>query len=211
MSEKYKYPRTPHMPFSPGATKDDKTLPTLEYFNGKNVVLTEKMDGENTTLYPDYIHARSLDSKDHESRHWVKGLWGNIKHEIPNGWRICGENLYAKHSISYNSLQSFFMVFSVWDEYNNCLSWDDTQLFCETLNLITVPVLYKGVFDEEKIKQIINQLNLNEQEGVVMRTSEAFKYTSFGQCLAKWVRSNHVQENSKHWFQSKVIPNIMCA
>ena len=79
---KVKYPRTYHFEWSPGKTKDDKTLFDLSNFEGKNIVLTEKMDGENTTMMKDWYYARSLDSKDHPSRHWVKGLWGNIKHDI---------------------------------------------------------------------------------------------------------------------------------
>ena len=44
---KIKYPRTFHLPWSPGATSDDKMLKSIEHFIGKEVVITEKMDGEN--------------------------------------------------------------------------------------------------------------------------------------------------------------------
>ena len=70
-----KYPRTLHIPSSPGATSDDKMLTAsqyVEFFQGRNIQITEKMDGENTTLYSDYLHARSLDSRHHPSRDWVK-------------------------------------------------------------------------------------------------------------------------------------------
>ena len=52
-----KYPRTPHLPFSPGRSDDDIGLGKVE-FTGE-VVVTEKLDGENTTLYHDYLHART--------------------------------------------------------------------------------------------------------------------------------------------------------
>ena len=58
----YKYPRTPHLPFSPGGTKDDRRLRDINCFVGKEVVVTEKMDGENTSIYRDYYHARSINS-----------------------------------------------------------------------------------------------------------------------------------------------------
>lgn len=45
--EKYKYPRTRHLPSSPGATSDDKFISDFSGFKGKKVVITEKMDGEN--------------------------------------------------------------------------------------------------------------------------------------------------------------------
>ncbi|MEI8604633.1 RNA ligase family protein [Pseudoalteromonas sp. B160] len=45
-----KYPRTPHLPWSPGATEDDIHQGNLSCFANKQVVVTEKMDGENTTF-----------------------------------------------------------------------------------------------------------------------------------------------------------------
>ena len=109
----YKYPRTPHLPWSQGASADDSLLKDSKLFEGQEVVITEKMDGENTTMYPDHIHARSIDSRHHPSRTWVKSLHGSIAHLIPQGWRLCGENLYAQHSIAYEGLKSYFYLFSV--------------------------------------------------------------------------------------------------
>ncbi len=42
-----KYPRTWHLPWSPGKSKDDRVLTTPEVFAGQEVVVTVKMDGEN--------------------------------------------------------------------------------------------------------------------------------------------------------------------
>lgn len=76
-SGKYiKYPRTYHLPFSLGKTNDDKVLSNTDHFKGKMVVITEKMDGENTTLYSDYLHARSLMEDGHP-----QGT--GLKHSIP--------------------------------------------------------------------------------------------------------------------------------
>src|SRR5690554_4811700 len=110
---RHKYPRTRHLPWSPGASHDDLVSREVESFVGQRIIVTEKMDGENTTLYRDHLHARSLDSRHHPSRDWVKALHGRIAHEIPERWRVCGENLYARHSIGYEALPSYFMLFSV--------------------------------------------------------------------------------------------------
>jgi hypothetical protein len=40
----YKYPRTFHFPWS-NATSDDRILDSFDYFLGKQVVVTEKVDG----------------------------------------------------------------------------------------------------------------------------------------------------------------------
>ena len=47
-----KYPRTPHLPWSSGRTKDDIALDSVQHLEQwKDVVVTEKLDGENTTEY----------------------------------------------------------------------------------------------------------------------------------------------------------------
>src|ERR1035438_10502280 len=102
-----KYSRTPHFPWSPSPSSDDKVLSSANQFLGKEIIISEKLDGECTGMTSDLCHARSLDSKDHSSRHWVKQLHASIKLEIPDGWKIFGENLYAKHSIHYSNLPSY--------------------------------------------------------------------------------------------------------
>lgn len=199
-----KYPRTRHLPWSPGFTPDDLVADSVDCFEGKDVVVTEKMDGENTTIYQDGLHARSLSSSRHPSRSWVAQLQAQIGHEIPSGWRICGENLYAQHSLAYTNLKGYFYVFSIWNEHNTCLSWDDTQEWAELLGLPVVPQIYRGPWDEKLVKSI--QIDEVEQEGYVVRSTEAFHYNEFHANLAKWVRKNHVQTED-HWMQKAVVPN----
>jgi len=55
-----KYPRTYHVPWSQRGRESDKYLKDVSCFLDSNVVVTEKRDGENFTLYDDYCHARSL-------------------------------------------------------------------------------------------------------------------------------------------------------
>lgn len=194
-----KYPRTYHLPFSPGVTKDDKIQHDLSYIKGLFIV-TEKVDGENTTMTRDYIHARSLDSKWDETRDKVYGIWGNIKHDIPEGWRICGENMYTKHSIKYKNLNSYFLVYSIWNERNECLSWVDTKDWCNLLGLITVNVL-AVIQSIDDLKDI--QINTETQEGYVIRPANSFPFEIFHKVVLKWVREKHVQTD-KHWRHSKL-------
>lgn len=122
------HPRTPHLPWSPGAAADDVRAGNVDGLRSREVVVTEKLDGENTTLYADFSHARSVDSGHHPSRSWVKGLQGRIGRALPPGWRICGENMYARHSLAYDDLDSYLYGFSVWDA-DRCLPWEETVAF----------------------------------------------------------------------------------
>lgn len=199
-----KYPKTYHLPWSESLSKDDKMLPSIDQFIGKRVIVTEKMDGENTSMYNDYLHARSVDGSNHETRNWVKQFRSKICYDIPDGWRICGENLYAKHSIGYNNLKSYFYGFSVWNDMNICLSWDETIEYFKLLNITPVNILYDEIFNEEKIKNIYNYKNYNIMEGYVMRVADSFKYSEFRNLVGKYVRKNHLQ-TSKHWLYGQKI------
>jgi hypothetical protein len=202
-----KYPRTYHLPWSAGVPADDKIMASTDTFVGKRVIITEKMDGENTTLYSDYIHARSVDGRSHPSRDWVKRFWSSIAYDIPEGWRVCGENLYAQHSIAYDNLPTYFMGFSIWSEKNRCLDWDSTVEWFEILDIIPPPVIYDGVYDEKLVRSLWNDAEWANKEGYVMRVADGFEYGEFKTHVGKFVRSNHVQ-TTKHWmFGQPIVPN----
>ncbi len=201
-----KYPRTHHLPWS-NPSKDDKVTPSLDKLSNREVVVTLKLDGEQTNMYYDFIHARSLEFITGEDRGRVKAIWGQCRWDIPEGWRVCGENVYAKHSIHYKNLDSYFYVFSIWNEKNECLSWDKTIEWAELLGLKTVPVLYEGPFDEEKIKDLYQEeYDGNTMEGYVVRPKDMFTYGEFRHVVAKFVRPNHVTTDS-HWRHKAIVPN----
>ncbi|NJP90998.1 AAA family ATPase [Nonomuraea sp. FMUSA5-5] len=197
------YPRTPHLPWSPGVTPDDVRAGDLSGLRGREVVVTEKLDGENTTLYPDGLHARSLDSGHHPSRAWVKGLQGRVGGRIPQGWRVCGENVYARHSLAYHELDGWFYGFSVWAG-DRCLDWDRTVAFLRGLGIPVPPVLWRGVFDERALRGL--RIDPERQEGYVVRTAEGFGREEFAGRVAKWVRREHVRTDT-HWMHAAVVPN----
>jgi hypothetical protein len=205
MNQLYKYPRTLHLPFSEGITNDDKVLKDISILNGKTFIVTVKMDGENTTMYRDHVHARSTSAMTHPSQHYMKAYWASICHKIPRDWRICGENLYACHSIPYNSLTNFFQVFNIWTDKNESLSLDDAMEFCYLNELEFVPLLTRVQITNGRELEFINQLFHIEiekcEEGIVISNIESFHYNDFSNNVAKAVRANHVQ-TSIHWSKS---------
>jgi hypothetical protein len=173
------------------------------------VVITEKMDGENSTLYQSTYHVRSLDSSFHPSRTRVQALHGRIKHLIPKNWRICGENLTAVHSVKYENLPSFFMIFNIWNEHNECLSWDDTVTYAALLDCVTVPVLYRGPWNGIETTLPFSNMDYNQHEGFVVRPTSSFKFEEFSTLVAKWVRKGHVQTD-QHWmFREMELNNFL--
>jgi len=204
-----KYPRTYHVLGSPGLHDDDRMMESSEGFHGKEVVVTEKMDGENTTMYFDHIHARSVDSGGHLSREWVKNFWSQIGYLIPEGWRVCGENMYAEHSIFYDELPSYFLGFSIWNDQNECLSWDETLEWFELLDITPVPVLYRGIYNEKAIKEAVHEVekDYEHHEGYVIRITDKFPVSDFRFVVGKYVRKDHIR-TTKHWMRGQPVnPN----
>jgi hypothetical protein len=166
------------------------------------VVVTEKYDGECTTWAKDYIHARSLDYIPHASRSFIKALWGSVAHDIPNNFRIVGENVTAVHSIKYYNLPSYFLVFGIWDG-NRCLPWDETVQYASLLHLYTVPMLYRGLWKKELVQELSASIDTEKQEGFVLRPAGEFYLQDFSKLVAKWVRGSHVMTSS-HWMEEEV-------
>lgn len=191
-----KYPRTFHLPQSLTKHADDKVLGSVEYLRGAELVVTEKMDGENTTMSRDKIHARSVDSAVHSSQSWVRNLWSRIRFDIPEGVRLCGENMYATHSIFYNDLTSYFYLFGVWDG-QTLLSWDDTVDYAELFGLPTPRVLYRGSDFDAALRAW--DLDSEVSEGFVVRQVGEIPLRDFGRCVGKFVRENHVRTPDHGW------------
>lgn len=207
---KTKYPRTFHLPYSLTITEDDKRLPSDDQFKGTMVVMLEKMDGENTSVYPNgKIHARSMDGQSTPWQSWIRRNVTQWAYNLPENLRVCGENLYAKHSIEYlfDKQSQYFQVFSIWDQ-NLCLSWSETEEWCELLNIEHVPVIYTGIYkDKDTTLKIFNEYQKDknsqgqEVEGFVIRNVDKFKLGDFSRNVAKYVRANHVQTD-EHWTEN---------
>lgn len=215
MNENYfKYPRTFHLPYSETITDDDKRLKADDHFyEMTEVVVSEKMDGQNQTIYSDgYYHARSIDGHGKKWDNWLKQYIQSWHYNIPNGWRVCGECLFAKHSIDYHFPNDghLFQVFSIYDDRNVCLSYEQTWMWCDLLGLKEVPIIYVGKYDKNKILKRFNEyksLQEREVEGFVIRNIDEFKYEDFSKNVGKYVRANHVQIDehwTKNWKPNKV-------
>lgn len=206
----FKYPRTFHAPWSPGASADDKIMKDVSIFAGRRVVVTKKKDGENTTLYDDYIHARSIDGRSHPSRDRIKQFHAMIRHDIPAGWRVCMENVTAVHSIRYDNLESHFLGISVWDDTNVCRGWDETLEWFDLLGIVPVETVYDGEFDEGLIRDISRQVVAEGEEGTVTRIADPIPYREFGESVFKFVREGHVITDT-HWMHGSYEENVVAS
>jgi hypothetical protein len=220
---KLKAPRIYHLPWSEVMSKDDKRIKHNNMFDGKDVIVTVKFDGSNISLYNDgTFHSRSLNSsRQHESNDYLHSWWANKLYSngyllIHNKWpnlRLVGENMYATHTISYNNLEDIFLLHSAWNG-STCLSWEDTLNICFLLNITPVPVLYKGPYDEDKIKSFntLDKYRDDVVEGYIVRSSNEYEYNQSDFNIAKFVSNRFVIRSDKHWalngFKKNVVAQV---
>lgn len=212
-----KYPRTLHLPFSPGGTRDDRRMADVTSLLGQDVVLTEKMDGSNVSLERNDVFARSHGGAPrHSSFDALKAHHSAVKHKISMGTQVFGEWLFARHSIHYEALPGYLMIFGV-RAGDQWAPWEEVELWAQELGAMTAPVLMTGRFDTlQELQTTVERLAAmpsrcgGVREGVVVRRLNGFQDAEFELSVAKWVRSDHVQTDD-HWSHQEVVRNGLVA
>ncbi len=215
MSLSRKYGRTFHYPFSPGTTSDDRI--NAHYWDQmapiKNLVHTEKLDGENTCLNQYGVFARSHAAPTrHPWAGYLKQRWESIRRDLGD-LEFFGENLYAIHSIRYLQLEQHFFVFGV-RQLDQWLSWEEVQFYAALLDFPTVPTLAEvkpqaqAPFETEILNLVTQGSSFQSvdvatgepcsMEGIVSRNTAAYAVSDFKQNVFKYVRKDHVKTD-EHW------------
>lgn len=213
------YPKTPHLPFSPGVNPDDTRISDCKHLLEAEVVVTEKLDGGNCCLKDGQVFGRThAQPASHESFSAVKELAANLGPQL-EGVQLFGENMQAVHSIEYGNLQSFFYVFAA-RRSSSWLSWDETTQLAEDLGLPMVPLVFRGKFDSpEQLQKCLEMWKAEksavgadvEAEGFVVRRSAAIHEKAFQDEVAKFVRANHIQTDEawkRKWKKASIGPEL---
>jgi len=201
-----KYNRTYHFPFSPGATNDDRIADSMSNLIRQEIVITEKLDGENCGMTDDGVYARSHAA--FTTSPWsreVRALHKLIvEDELGDGVYLFGENMEGIHSIEYTNLTSYFYIFGMRDN-NIWVPWEKVEEYSYLFDIPTVPVLFKGIVNSEKeLKSLVEKLSKEPselggvREGIVARVAGMFHNDDFSTNVLKWVRKDHVT-TTEHW------------
>ena len=210
-----KYGRTYHLPWSPGTTSDDRISKSVESLLGIDIVVTEKLDGENCGMTDGGVYARSHAA--FTTSAWSREVRSLHKQSIENslgeGVFLFGENMEGIHSIEYLNLTSYFYIFGVRDN-GIWIPWSKVEEYSYLLDLPTVPVLFKGKVETEKelkdlTEDLVSQPSAlgGNREGIVVRNAGEFSNEDFGANVMKWVRKGHVT-TGEHWTRNWVKAKI---
>ncbi len=209
-----KYPRSFHLPWSPGGTSDDKRLADVSALVGAEIVVTEKCDGSNLTYTRRNVFSRSHSGPpSHPSFDLAKATHARIGHMLSEGLSLFCEYCYAVHSIEYAALPDYSLVFGARDDVSGTWwDWDMVTAQARDVGLPTVPVLFRGKVEsaaelEALTSALAKQPSVfgGEREGVVVRRAGEFSDAEFPRSLGKWVRKGHVQTD-EHWLHQAIRP-----
>lgn len=116
-----------------------------------DVVITEKMDGANAgvfisdkNLFLQKRRGHADGSHKQFKRFKNEWLWDHYEtlSKVEKNIVIYGELMYCTHSIYYDKLPDFFLVFDIYDLDNGCyLDWFEVRSTALELGLATVPYI----------------------------------------------------------------------
>ena len=229
-----KYPRTPHL-FGSRGTADDKHLgeaESLRFLADPSLIVEEKVDGTNVGIHFGADGGMSLQCRGHliaEGMHpqydlfkrWASAKRPMLEDRLGDRFILFGEWAYARHSVHYRRLPHYFLEFDVYDkEAGAFLDLDRRMELIDGAGIPTVPVLYRGPLDREKLPALIGPSRFGSQfdnpltgrtddlmEGLYLRTEAGGVVTG----RAKLVRPEFVErvKQSAHWQHQAMVPNLL--
>jgi ATP-dependent RNA circularization protein (DNA/RNA ligase family) len=223
MREFYRFPHTPHLLWLGQETpRSDKvlSLPEARAFLTRDVEVEEKVDGANLGLSFDSqgtLQAQNRGSYlDPELAHaqfkplfrWLAGRQEAIAEALFPDLMLFGEWCYAVHSIRYNRLPDWFLVFDVYDRSRERF-WSTRRRdeLAARLGLAVVPKLGQGRFDLETVRHFPehSQVTDGRAEGIYVRQEDEDWLVA----RAKIVNPEFVQQIEEHWSRRSLETNAL--
>lgn len=167
-----KYPRTPHLEGSRIQLGDEdlESVPFSE-IRGQRVVVEEKIDGANAAISFSDDGKLLLQSRGHylrggpRERHfalfktWANGISDVLWPVLGARYVLYGEWVYAKHTVFYDRLPHYFLVFDALDTVQDAfLDTPSRTVLLADLPLASVPILGIGAFQTpESLAALVGQ------------------------------------------------------
>lgn len=209
-----RFPHTPHIAWLGSSTpRDDKVLTReeAENFLDGPVIMEEKVDGANLGISIDsdgqlrvqnrgsYLvppYAGQFSGLDR----WLALHQDTIFDELGTDLVLFGEWCVARHSLAYDRLPDWLVVFDIYDR-SAARFWSTHQrnILAAKLALVTVPSIAAGRYTLDQLINLVStapsSLRAGPPEGLYLRKEEADWLVD----RAKLVRPEFVQAIGEHW------------
>lgn len=210
----FRFPHTPHIAWlGEGTPRDDKVLSPAEAQSllADEVVVEEKLDGANLgfSVAPDgslraqnrgqYLtepHVGQFSRLSSWMAQHSDALLGALSPDLI----LFGEWCAARHSLDYDTLPDWFLVFDVYDRQASAF-WSTARrnLLAQAVGLNTVPQLLQGRTTLPALKEVVSSTRSHFRdgplEGVIVRSES----DTWSHARAKLVRPDFTQAIEAHW------------
>lgn len=215
----HKFPSTPYIEFQKGTIRKEKVLTEkeIEMILTQRIYVEEKIDGANLGISFDCEGNLLLQNRGSYLYPPLEGQWKLLngwikKHEnrmfdvLADEYILFGEWCYATHSIYYDSLPDWFVGFDILEKKSNrFLNVPKRNLMMNQIGIFTVPLLGKGAFTLEQLKQFFGKSRFGNEEceGIYLR-QDGVDYLNY---RAKIVRDDFRQNIDIHWSKKRMTYN----
>lgn len=210
----FRYPHTPHIDWlGQESPRDDKVLSPSEVAQllAENVLVEEKLDGANlgisigtdgqiqTQNRGQYL-IEPFTGQFSRLNSWLAQHQWALKDHLSPDWILFGEWCTAKHSLDYNRLPDWFLVFDVYDrQQQRFFSSERRDQLASLLGLSCVPAMFEGKTSLQELKQLLaasqSRYRNGPPEGLIIRQQSG----QWCDQRAKLVRADFIQAIDEHW------------
>ena len=210
----FRFPHTPHAAWLGKSTpRDDKVLSSTEAsaLLSSEVRVEEKIDGANLGFSLRHDGQWAVQNRGQYLLEPYRGQFSRLaswlglhewqwREKVDSSLILFGEWCAARHSLDYDNLPDWFLLFDVYDREKE-MFWSAKRRdkLAETLGIAAVPALFQAQTDLMRLKKLVNeslsQYRSGPLEGIVIRRDNE----DWCEARAKLVRAEFTQAISDHW------------
>ncbi|WP_076997525.1 RNA ligase family protein [Variovorax sp. KK3] len=215
----FRFPHTPHLMWlGEGAPRHDKVLsgPEAKALLAGDVVVEEKIDGANLGFSLDRAGQLRAQNRGQYLQMPYGGQFSKLLHwsavhsdalvtALPPGWIAFGEWCAAKHSLTYDRLPDWWLLFDLYDSSNQKFqSTSARAAFAKNAGIATVAELFRGQIKLHELRALLletpSRYRAGPIEGLIVRREDSGATTA----RAKLVRPDFTQAIERHWRSRRI-------
>ncbi|MXS84536.1 DNA ligase [Nitrosomonas sp. HPC101] len=214
MTDFFRFPNTPHLLWlGQGQPRDDKILSDTEIaaLLQDEVLIEEKLDGANLGISLDkqgILRAQNrgqylpqpFSGQFSRLNSWLGQHGDSLRQALTPELILFGEWCAARHSLDYDKLPDWFLLFDVYDRTaGKFWSVERRNQLARELNFTTVPLLKRAKVTHNQLAQLLHEAQScyrnGKVEGIVIRCDSSL----WCENRAKLVNREFVQAIEDHW------------
>lgn len=214
MSDFFRFPHTPHLAWlGEGEPRGDKLLDPAEVtaLLADDVLIEEKIDGANLGISRDGHGQIRVQNRGayleppfrgqfSRLRQWLMPRLSRFQTQLPEGVILFGEWCAARHSLPYERLPDWFLVFDIYNRKEKRFwSRERRQALVTRLGLAGVPLINEGHYSVDALTTLLQERSSAYRDGAM--EGLVIRQDSHDWCKrrAKLVHPDFLLHMGEHW------------